>query len=112
MLAIAGNVLAGLAAVAIVTAALALTIGTAGIAGAIVAGACVTGVVAVGKQAYSDIKSGRTGSMGDYFGLGWQAAEIGAVVGAISGLISCAVFSIGTAIALAKSLFSISPRTT
>lgn len=102
LLAIAGNVLAGLAAVALVTAALAITIGTGGIAGAIVAGACVTGVVAVGAQAYSDIKSGRTGSMKDYFGLGWQAAQIGAVVGAISGLISCAVFSIGTTIAIAN----------
>ena len=101
LLAIAGNVLAGLAAVALVTAALAITIGTGGIAGAIVAGACVTGVVAVGAQAYSDIKNGRTGSMGDYFSLGWQAAQIGAVVGAISGLISCAVFSIGTTIAVA-----------
>lgn len=101
-LAIAGNVLAGLAAVALVTAALAITIGTGGIAGAIVAGACVTGVVAVGAQAYSDVKSGRTGSMKDYFGLGWQAAQIGAVIGAISGLISCAVFSIGTTIAIAN----------
>ncbi len=75
------NVLAGLAAVAVVTVGFALV----GVTGGVLLGAVLAGTIAVGTMAVSDIISGEVSSMSDYIITGAREAFIGAISGAVMG---------------------------
>ncbi|WP_334077028.1 hypothetical protein [Paenibacillus sanfengchensis] len=79
-----GNVMAGLAVVALVTVAAAFTVATLG-AGAVVVGAAMAGTAAVATMAISDIAKGEVSDTGDYMWAAFKDSSIGAVTGAVFG---------------------------
>ena len=84
-----GNVVAGLAVVAVVAVAAAFTVATLGaggvVVGAVLAGGLVAGAIGVGAKAISDIARGEVSSMGSYMLAGAREAFIGALTGAVFG---------------------------
>jgi len=82
-----GNVLGGLAAVAVVAGAIALTVGTGGLAGAAIIGAVAVGGSMVIGQAVSDVMSGEVSDTKEYLFKGFVGAAAGAAGAAASGLL-------------------------
>ncbi|MNO79517.1 hypothetical protein D3C76_706870 [compost metagenome] len=84
-----GNVLAGLAVVAVVTAVAVLCVATCGagavIIGAVAAGAAISGTAAVASMAVSDIMRGEVSDTGDYMMAALRESSIGAISGAVFG---------------------------
>lgn len=79
-----GNVLGGLAMVAVVAGAIALTVGTGGLAGVAIIGAIAVGSSMVIGQAVSDVISGEVSDTSEYLFKGF----VGAVAGATSAVTS------------------------
>ena len=84
-----GNVMAGLAVVAVVTAVAVLTVATLGagavVIGAVAAGAAIAGAAGVASMAASDIMRGEVSETRDYAWSGFRDATIGALSGAVFG---------------------------
>ncbi len=79
-----GNVLGGLAMVGLVAGAIALTVGTGGLAGVAIMGAIAVGSAMVIGQAISDKKSGEVSDLGEYLTKGFLGAVAGAAGSAVS----------------------------
>ena len=90
-----GNVLAGLAAVAVV----AFIVGTAGLGAPVVVGAIAVGSTAVIGQALSDYASGTVSSTETYITTGLLGAVAGAVSGGVGAMIEGAIPAGATALA-------------